>query len=296
MSQLSIVSINARGLSTMTKFENINHLTKKNDIICIQETGWNDEKTNDLKKIWDGEFFYNNDPNRKKGVAILIRRGTIQKATVIFTDNIGRTLVVKVEGKEEEITICNIHAPNEDIERATFFKEMDVLIENYNNPILIGDFNTVLERIDVEDYMVYRADVGRKELKKVMGKHRFIDLWRERNRVKREYSRRQMVNNVLKQSRIDLVLCNRHLGSFVTKVLYKMYSGSDHDFLNVIIDYSGVERGPGVWVFNTELLKNDIYKMEVENCIINSINDVLYDEAKSVWWDNVTVYESAVSC
>lgn len=62
-----------------------------------------------------------------------------------------------------------------------------------------------------------------------------------------------MVNNVLKQSRIDFVLCNRQLGSFITKVFYKMFSGSDHDFLNVIIDYCGVERGPGVWVFNTEL-------------------------------------------
>lgn len=29
--------------------------------------------------------------------------------------------------------------------------------------------------------------------------------------------------------------------------------------------------------------------MEVENCIIHSINNVLYEEAKSVWWDNLKI-------
>lgn len=62
----------------------------------------------------------------------------------------------------EEITICNIHAPNEDTERVTFFKELSILINGWKNIIVIGDFNTVLDRKDVEDHMVYRADVGRK--------------------------------------------------------------------------------------------------------------------------------------
>lgn len=287
MSQLKLVSINARGLSTRTKFENVLYLTKKSDIICIQETGWNEDIVNGFKKIWDGEFFYNNDPNRKKGVAILIRRGVTEKATEMFTDNVGRLLVVKVKSKEEELTICTIHAPNDRLERVIFFKNLNVLMDGYTKGILIGDFNTILERIDVEDYMVYRSDVGRTELKKMMEKHKFLDIWRERNRVKREYSRRQIVNTVLKQSRLDLVLCNRQLELFISKVFYKRFSESDHDFLNVIIDFSGVERGPGVWVLNAELLKNESYKMEIENVIINSINNILYDEEKSLWWDNL---------
>jgi len=142
--------------------------------------------------------------------------------------------------------------------------------------------------------MVYRADVGRKELKCMMDKHNLVDVWRDKNTVKREYSRRQWVNNSFKQSRMDFLLCDRRLEHFISRIFNKMYSGSDHDFLYVTMDFSGVERGPGVWVFNVELLKNDIYKMEMENLIINSVDDVLYEEAKSVWWwDHLTFKENA---
>lgn len=55
------------------------------------------------------------------------------------------------------------------------------------------------------------------------------------------------MNTVSKQSRLDLVLCNRLLELFISKVFYKMFSESDHDF------FLNVERGPGVWVFNAEL-------------------------------------------
>lgn len=54
-----------------------------------------------------------------------------------------------------------------------------------------------------------------------------------------------------------------------------------------MMDFSGVERGPGGWMVNAELFKNDIYKMEMENLIINSVDYVLYDEAICVWWDNI---------
>jgi len=38
----------------------------------------------------------------------------------------------------------------------------------------------------------------------IMEKYNMMDVWRERNGMKREYSRRQIVDRVLKQSRIDL--------------------------------------------------------------------------------------------
>ncbi len=47
------------------------------------------------------------------------------------------------------------------------------------------------------------------------------------------------------------------LSTLFQKFFYKMYSGSDHDFLYVMKDFSGLERVPGIWVVNAELLKND---------------------------------------
>lgn len=273
MSQFCIVSVNARGLSNVTKFENLIHLTKICNILCLQETCWNDDKINGLKKMWDGEILFNNDPQQKRGVAILIKREVLEKTNVLYKDNEGRVLVIQLKSKEKETIICNIHAPNEGRERVDFFKELSDLMSVWQNVFLIGDFNTVLERIDVDDKMIYKADSGRNELEKMMSQHNLIEVWRNRNKSKREYSRRQVVNSVLKQSRLDFLLSNRELDQYISKIYYKIYSGSDHDFLYVIMDLSGVERGSGIWLFNKELLKNDCYKMEVENIIINSINN-----------------------
>lgn len=95
MSNLCVVSIHVRGLSSKWKFENVITLTKS-DIICIQETGWNETILDDLKKCWDGEIWYSNDVNKKKGLAILIRKGAVESTNVLLKDNHGKILTVKI--------------------------------------------------------------------------------------------------------------------------------------------------------------------------------------------------------
>lgn len=102
--------------------------------------------------------------------------------------------------------VCNIHAPNDDRENVKFYKDMNELIEKHENIIVLGDFNTVIQRIDIDDSLGFRRDRGRNELHNIMDKYNMVNVWRERNGMKREYSRRQIVDRVLKQSRIDLFL------------------------------------------------------------------------------------------
>lgn len=113
------------------------NLTKQSAILCIQKTGWNETIIDDFKKCWDGEIWYSNDLNRKKGLAILIKRGVVELTNVLFKDNDGRILTVKIMDWGEEIRICNIHGPNEDLERVTFFKEFSVLINGWKNVIVL---------------------------------------------------------------------------------------------------------------------------------------------------------------
>ncbi len=105
--------------------------------------------------------------------------------------------------------VRNIHAPNEEREKFNFYKDMKELIEKQENIIVLGDFNTVIQRIDIDDSMEFRRDRGRNELHNIMEKNDMVDVWRERNGMKREYSRRQIVDKILKQSRIDLFLCKK---------------------------------------------------------------------------------------
>ncbi len=131
---------------------------------------------------------------------------------------------------------------------------MNELIEKQENIIVLGDFNTVIQRIDIVDSMKFTRDRGRNELHNIMEKNDMVDVWREKNGMKREYSRRQIVDTIVKQSRIDLFLGKKE-AHYVTKASFKNYNESDHDFLWIIMNFNEIDKGPGVWILNTELLK-----------------------------------------
>lgn len=204
MSSLSIVSLNARGLSQSQKFERLMCLTKKSDVLCLQETRWDDKLSDEIRKLWNGEMYSNCDIGRKRGVPVLVKKGALEKVDVDYKDTNGRIIIVKFLCNGKEMKVCNIHAPNEKREKYNFYKDLNELIEKQENIIVLGDFNTVIQRIDIDDSMQFRRDRGRNELYNLMEKNKMVDVWREMNGMKREYSRRQIVDKILKQSRIDL--------------------------------------------------------------------------------------------
>ncbi len=130
-----------------------------------------------------------------------------EKESVVFNDGAGKCLAVEIEKGDERCTVYNIHAPNEEKEKLEFFKTISDNVRIWERVILMGDFNTVFTKLDLASNMVFKTDKGREELKKMMGDFKLIDVWRERNRTSRQFSRRQFVLKELKQSRIDYVLC-----------------------------------------------------------------------------------------
>lgn len=72
---LSIVSINVRGLLNVGKFDKVKEWCKKQNLIFIQETNWNEVIMDDFKRRWTGNIFYNNGDGRMgRGVAILVKK------------------------------------------------------------------------------------------------------------------------------------------------------------------------------------------------------------------------------
>ncbi len=171
--------------------------------------------------------------------------------------------------------------------RLKFFKNMNDKIKTWKNVILIGDFNTVFSEIDLASKMVFKAEKGREELVKAMKESNLIDVWRERNRTKRKFSRTQVVMNELKQSRTDYVLCDGEMEGNIKSVYYKEVGLSDLFFLRVEIDLTRIERGKGVWVLNAEILKDESYKGKIKQIVENSKMHKMYEEGKRIWWDNV---------
>src|SRR4029434_3857263 len=160
------------------------------------------------------KYFIFNSDKKGRGVAFLIKRDVCEKVTEIYSDKEGEISTITMEENSEKI-VCNIHAPNKDKERVDFFKKLRILIEGWGETIVMGDFSTILERVDIEENIVFKTDRGRKELKDLMEKCEMSDIWRERNKEVRKYSRVQIVKDKIKQSRIDMVLIKKTLSEYV---------------------------------------------------------------------------------
>lgn len=281
-------SINLRGGVNPEKINRLITETERADIVLLQETNWSDNIAEGIRRRMDGDLFYNNSGKKGRGVAFMVKRNVCDRITEIYSDKEGKILILCFEKEAEKLMVCNIHAPNEDSERVDFFNHLGFLMEAWGEMFVMGDFNTILGKDDVGELMVFSADRGRAALSNIMMKHNLVDAWRERNIGKREYSRTQIVKDTVKQSRIDFVLMKKEMLNYVKKLYYKRCNFSDHNYVVLQLDLSDIKRGPGLWHLNTEVLKDNLYKLEMESLIVGSLRDIrLYENCVGVWWDNL---------
>lgn len=267
---LNLVCWNARGLMNMNKLQMTLELCKKEDIIVFQETNWKNDVIDNFKKMWNGEMFYSNgDGKLGRGVAILIRNDVDCKVKEIYNDGKGKCNAVEISQGENEFILMNVHAPTEEKEKKEFFENIRGLIDKWKSVIIVGDFNTVFSKRDMAEGMVFRTDMGRKELVSLMEERNMTDVWRERNENKREFTRRSLVGNFLNQTRIDFIISTRDIDYFIEDIVYKDTSFSDHKMIRWKIDFNKEEKGPGVWILNSEILKDENYKLGIYDLMEN---------------------------
>lgn len=282
---LKIVTFNARGLMNGVKFEKVKELCRDEDVILLQETNWKESVMEDFKKRWEGELFFNNNEGKMGGgVAMLIRNDRGVRAKQMYNDTKGKCMAVEIKMEEDDFILVNVHAPNEDVEKKKYFNVIAELMEKWKRVIIAGDFNTVLSKMDMANGMVFKSDGGRKELMSLMEEKNMIDVWRERNGKKREFTRRQLVGNFMCQTRIDYFLSTRNLECFIDGVFYKETTLSDHKMVQMRMDFKKEMRGPGVWILNTGVLKEESFKKEIENKLDEGKKDLMYIEDKRQWW------------
>lgn len=285
---LKIVTFNARGLMNGVKFEKVKELCRDEDVILLQETNWKESVMEDFKKRWEGELFFNNNEGKMGGgVAMLIRNDRGVRAKQMYNDTKGKCMAVEIKMEEDDFILVNVHAPNEDVEKKKYFNVIAELMEKWKRVIIAGDFNTVLSKMDMANGMVFKSDGGRKELMSLMEEKNMIDVWRERNGKKREFTRRQLVGNFMCQTRIDYFLSTRNLECFIDGVFYKETTLSDHKMVQMRMDFKKEMRGPGVWILNTGVLKEESFKKEIENKLDEGKKDLMYIEDKRQWWENM---------
>lgn len=287
---LVIYSLNANGMRNFSKIKDIfiSSEVYNWDILCLQETFWSEDIMSQVEKLWDGYMFYNNyDIKNRRGVAILIKKGKIDNFKNIIYGEKGRLLKVSFEYLDKLVNIFSLYAPNELAERRKFFEKCKTHMNIDEINIIGGDFN------DYTDTFLDRSGTmsdqlpNNKHFVTFQKENNLIDVWRSRNPDKRVFSRKQTVNEILKQSRIDAFIISTNSLQYCSNCYYRMSTISDHSYVCIHFDFTEVERGPGMWIFNTTLLNDDYYCKRIYDKISESLQCPLYKSEKLIWWDNL---------
>ena len=284
-----LLSLNVNGLRDIDKLKSVFTSIKSRHatITLLQETFWDDHFIETHKHLWDGKIFYNNCPNKnRRGVAILISKECSYDFTFNRCDTEGRILKIDMKIDKNKYSLINVYAPNNNDERYLFYNELNNYIDS-DNTIIAGDFNEILDPaldlgINNTTYNVKNSN----KLHSLISDYCLVDIWRNRNPGKKEFSRSQIVQNVLKQSRIDLFLISRNIIQFAINSYISYTTLSDHNFLSLKLDFSRVERGQGTWIFNNELLQDEAFCYAIIDIINNNKECPLYQTEPLVWWDN----------
>lgn len=111
----------------------------------------------------------------------MIRKGQDIMAKQMYDDKKGKCIAVEIEFEDEKFIVVNVHAPNEEKEKKMNFNVLRDVTEQWKKVVVAGHFNTVFNKLDMANGMVFKADGGRKELKLLMEKkNNVIDFIRKR--------------------------------------------------------------------------------------------------------------------
>lgn len=283
----NIYSFNANGLRDNEKSKKVFALLEewKCDICFLQETHWDDNILNEMEKLWNGKIVASNSNRKQCGVAIIINSKWKDCVRDIDMDQDGRYVSVQFINENEEMNLVNIYMPNVCNEKYEFIRLLKPRL-NMNNIILGGDWNIALSSNDRYNTK-HICDKAYCEMKTLLSEYRMCDIWRRRNPHAKRYSWKRLIDGLLKMSRIDYFIIHEDFKTYVKNVTYMETSISDHNFVFMQIDFSTIEKGPGVWVLNNLFLLENTYCDKVTKLIEKERQSELYNNNMLLFWDNL---------
>uniref|UniRef100_A0A8C9ZTV3 CCHC-type domain-containing protein n=1 Tax=Sander lucioperca TaxID=283035 RepID=A0A8C9ZTV3_SANLU len=102
----------------------------------------------------------------------------------------------------------------------------------------------------------------------------------------REFSRRQVVKGVLKQSRIDLCLISHDLVKNIRSPTYTQNLWSDHSTFSCFLG-EGVKRYGGLWCFNASLVQDMVFVEKMKTFLTNVKHELFLINDINGWWDDL---------
>lgn len=235
----------------------------------------------DIRRLAD-KFYHviasSSASTKARGVAIVAKRNLNIKVLDIWADLAGWVTITKVECSKRKIALVSAYAPN--LFDADFYNMLTtVMLELTDYVFIVGaDFNAVwdpaVDRSGASETLDLRqASAG------------FVDMWRIVNPSLKDFSFFSSRHKTF--SRIDYLFASPHLfDSFDVSLL--PIALSDHKATFLTASLSKLSSCAPRWRFNTTLLKNDDFCMQLKEKLIEFLEfNVDSVEDPRILWDSV---------
>ena len=132
--------------------------------------------------------------------------------------------------------------------------------------IIAGDFNLILNpNEDSVNYVNINNPKAREEVLNMIIEMNLLDVWKELNLEKRQYTWRRKATN--QQARLDYFLILERLFTSVEEAKILPGYKTDHSLILLKFDFKKFKKGNSYWKFNNSLLKDEIFVNEVKDTI-----------------------------
>ena len=286
----SIASINALGLRSSDRRQTaFNHFKRnKYDIIFLQETHWTPDIENIIQHEWQGGIFCSHGSPTARGVAILFNPHLNYTITNNTRDQDGRIIDVTITLDDHPINLVNIYAPSTDTERRFFYSNLEPFLSSTDSNIIGGDFNSISDlKLDKLGGNPEPRQSAVNTLNTVIAPFDLIDIWRDKNPNKRDYTwtGQNTRDNSIIRTRIDKFLTSTSLRPYITSAFITPFAHSDHDLISISLDFDKQPRGPGYWHFNNDLLNDPVFDTEFQEFWTDWIARKANYNNPLIWWE-----------
>ena len=239
--------------------------------------------------MWGYECFFDSFSSQSRGVCTLLNNNFQYKLHNIIRGNDGNKIILDITIDNRRITIANIYGPNRD--SPNFYTQLQSDINNIGNTdvILAGDFNLIMHEVnDCNNYMNLNNPRAREKVFDLCADLNLIDIWREMNLDKRQYTWRKP--QPLKQARLDFYLISENLFTLVKLTQIEYGYRSDHSAITLSLKFQNYEKGKSYWKFNNTLLKDTEYVKLVKGKI-KEVKEQYFEQELDIDIDEIPLNE-----
>ena len=150
-------------------------------------------------------------------------------------------LILETEIESKTVTLINIYGPNRDDPEfyRTILKKNN---EKENLVITAGDFNLVLNSDeDLVNYVNVNNPKAREEVLNIMIEVNLVDVWRELNLEKQQFTWRRKATH--QQARLDFFLISEFLFTSVEEAKILPGYQTDHSLILLKFDFGKFQKG-----------------------------------------------------